>query len=79
MTAFAKPDQIIIGQLVYNVLEDEQKSTFRLLPINPNIWDYFSNITGGIYNLYGSLNEINDYEIDSKLDPYKPEKGEHSF
>ena len=65
MTAFAKPDQIVIGQLVYNVLEDQQKSTFRLLPISPNIWDYFSNITGGIYNLYGSLNEINDNHIDS--------------
>jgi adenylate cyclase len=60
MTAFAKPDQIVIGQLVYDVLEKEQKSTFRLLPINPNIWDYFSNITGGIYNLYGTLNEMED-------------------
>jgi adenylate cyclase len=60
MTAFAKPDQIIIGQLVYDVLDDEQKSTFRLLSINPNIWDYFSNITGGIYNLYGTLNEMED-------------------
>ena len=60
MTAFAKPDQIVIGQLVYDVLKDEQKSTFRLLPISPNIWDYFSNITGGIYNLYGTLNEMED-------------------
>ncbi len=65
MTAFAKPDQIVIGQLVYNVLEDQQKSTFRLLPISSNVWDYFSNITGGIYNLYGSLNEISDNHIDS--------------
>ena len=62
MTAFAKPDQIVIGQLVYNVLDDEQKSTFRLLAINPNIWDYFSNITGGIYNLYGTLNELEDHQ-----------------
>ncbi|MFL6379931.1 MAG: adenylate/guanylate cyclase domain-containing protein [Nitrososphaeraceae archaeon] len=60
MTAFAKPDQIVIGQLVYDVLEDDQKSTFRLLPINSNIWDYFSNITGGIYNLYGTLNEMEE-------------------
>lgn len=57
MTTFAKPDQIIIGQLVYNVLEERQKSTFRLLPISPLIWDYFSNNTGGIYHLYRSLNE----------------------
>jgi class 3 adenylate cyclase len=62
MTAFAKPDQIVIGQLVYNVLDDEQKSTFRLLAINRNIWDYFSNITGGIYNLYGTLNELEDHQ-----------------
>lgn len=55
MTAFAKPDQIVIGQLVYDVLNDKQKSTFRLLPISPMIWDYFSNITGGIYHIYGSM------------------------
>ena len=40
MTALAKPDQIIIGQLVYDVLDDKQKSTFRLLPISPLIWNY---------------------------------------
>jgi adenylate cyclase len=56
MTTFAKPDQIVIGQLVYDVLEDKQ-STFRLMQINPQIWDYFSNNTGGIYHLYSSLNE----------------------
>jgi adenylate cyclase len=67
MTAFAEPDQIVIGQLVYNVLEDKQY-TFKLLQINPQIWDYFSNNTGGIYNLYGSLNksEYKEY-TDSKL------------
>jgi hypothetical protein len=56
MSAFAKADQIVTGQLVYNVLEDKQ-STFRLLSINPQIWDYFSNNTGGIYHLYSRLNE----------------------
>src|SRR5215208_2476593 len=57
MTAFAKPDQIVIGQLVYDVLEEDKQSTFRLMPMNPQIWDYFSNNTGGIYHLYSSLNE----------------------
>jgi adenylate cyclase len=57
MTALAKPDQIIIGQLVYDVLDDKQKSTFRLLPINPLIWNYFSSNTGDIYHLYVSLIE----------------------
>jgi class 3 adenylate cyclase len=58
MTVFANPDQIVIGQLVYQTLEDEQKSMFRLLPISPQIWDYLSDKTGGgIYHLYGSISK----------------------
>jgi hypothetical protein len=57
MTAFAKPNQIVIGQLVYQTLDNRQKSTFRFLSISPEIWNYFSNNTGGIYDLYGSMNE----------------------
>lgn len=60
MTAFAKPDQIVIGQLVFDLLDDKQKYTFRPLKISPEVWDYFSNNTGGIYRLYGSLNKIED-------------------
>src|SRR5919198_4351629 len=55
MTALAKPGQIIIGQLVYDALEDKQKSTFGLLSISSDIWDYVSNYTGRTYSLYGSL------------------------
>jgi adenylate cyclase len=62
MTVFAKPDQIVIGQLIYDVLEEDKQSTFRLLPINRQIWDFFSNNTGGIYNLYSSLNE-SEYKV----------------
>jgi len=47
MTALAKPDQIIIRQLVYDVLDDKQKSSFRLLPLSPPIWNYSSSNTGG--------------------------------
>jgi adenylate cyclase len=57
MTALAKPDQIIIGQLVYDVLDDNQKSTFKLLPISPLIWNYSSSNTGNIYHLYVSITE----------------------
>jgi len=57
MTALAKPDQIIIGQLVYDVLDDKQKSSFRLLPLGPLNWNYFNSNTGDIYHLYVSLNE----------------------
>ena len=62
MTALAQPDQIVIGQLIYDVLEEDKQSTFRLLPINRQIWDYFSNNTGGIYNIYSSLNE-SEYKV----------------
>ena len=41
MTAFAKPDQIVIGQLVYNVLEYEQKSTFRFFTHKPGYLGLF--------------------------------------
>jgi adenylate cyclase len=61
MTALAKPDQIIIGQLVYDVLDDKQKSTFRLLPISPLIWNYSSSNTGNIYHLYVSMTENENY------------------
>ncbi|HET9357604.1 MAG TPA: adenylate/guanylate cyclase domain-containing protein, partial [Nitrososphaeraceae archaeon] len=47
MTAFANPDQIVIGQLVYQILDDKQKAMFRLLPISPQIWNYLSDNTGG--------------------------------
>jgi adenylate cyclase len=58
MAAFANPDQIVIGQLVYQTLEDEQKSMFKPLPISPQIWNYLSDNTGGgIYRLYGSINK----------------------
>jgi adenylate cyclase len=61
MTAFANPDQIVIGQLVYQILDDKQKAMFRLLPISPQIWNYLSDNTGGgIYHLYGSVNNRDD-------------------
>ena len=61
MTAFANPDQIVIGQLVYQILDDKQKAMFRLLPISPQIWNYLSDKTGGgIYHLYGSRNKRED-------------------
>ena len=54
MTAFAKPNQIVIGQLVYDVLDCTQRSTFKVLPVSPDVWSYVSNNTGDIYSLYGS-------------------------
>jgi adenylate cyclase len=54
MTALGKPDQIVIGQMVYDFLDDRQKSTFRRLQISPDVWNYMSDYSGGIYPLYGT-------------------------
>lgn len=54
MTTLAKPDQIVIGQLVHDLLDERQRTTFRLLQINPEVWSYVSDQTGGIYRLYGT-------------------------
>jgi adenylate cyclase len=47
MTALANPNHMVIGQLVYDVLEDNQKSVFQQLGISPEILSYVSNNTGG--------------------------------
>jgi len=54
MTAFAKPDQIVIGQMVYDVLDERQKSTFHPLKISSELWSYVSDYSHGIYLLYGT-------------------------
>ncbi len=54
MTTLAKPDQIVIGQIVYDFLDDRQKSTFHRLQISPDVWGYMSDYSGGIYPLYGT-------------------------
>lgn len=54
MTTFAKDNQIVIGQFVYDILDESQKSSFKVLRIEPDNWNYVSNSTGDIYTLYGS-------------------------
>lgn len=55
MTMLARPDQIVIGQMVYDMLDKRQKSTFHQLQVSPEMWSYVSNYSdGGIYRLYGT-------------------------
>ncbi len=54
MTALAKPDQIVVGQMVYDVLDDRQKATFNPLQISHEVWNYVSDYSRGIYPLYGT-------------------------
>jgi adenylate cyclase len=53
MTALANPNHMVIGQLVYDLLDDIQKSLFRQLTMSPEIWSYVNINTGNsIYNIY---------------------------
>jgi adenylate cyclase len=53
MTALAHPNHLVIGDPMYNRLDDKQRSAFRRLHISPDIWDYVCrNSEGNIYNLY---------------------------
>lgn len=54
MTTLAKPDQIVVGQMVYDVLDDHQKATFHPLQISHEAWSYVSDYSRGIYPLYGT-------------------------
>jgi adenylate cyclase len=53
MTALANPNHMVIGQLVYDTLDDYQKSLFQKLVLSPEIWNYVNNNTGrNRYNVY---------------------------
>jgi adenylate cyclase len=53
MTTLANPNHMVIGQLVYNVLDENQKSLFQQLTMSPEIWSYININTGRtIYNVY---------------------------
>jgi adenylate cyclase len=56
MTKLANPNHMIIGQLVYDALEDSQKSLFQQLDFSPSIWSYASNKSGeNVYNVYTNV------------------------
>jgi class 3 adenylate cyclase len=62
MTALARPNGIVIGQMVYDMLDNLQKSGFAALSVSPDIWNYLSNDTGNVYQVYG-----NNLEEDRKI------------
>jgi adenylate cyclase len=63
MTTFAQSNQIVIGQFIYDTLDDAQKSTFKALQVGSDVWSYVSNITGEIYRIYASTAKKNNLDI----------------
>jgi class 3 adenylate cyclase len=54
MTSLAKPNSLVIGQSVYDILDEKQKSTFEMLKVNSTSWNYRDEKTGNIYHVYRS-------------------------
>ena len=46
MTGLTKPNRVAIGQLVYDVLDEIQKSGFEVLNVGTDVWSYVSDKTG---------------------------------
>ncbi len=52
MTSLAEPDHMVIGQKLFDRLEDNLKASFKKVQTNTEIWSY-SNITNdGLYTLF---------------------------
>jgi hypothetical protein len=43
MTSLAEPDQVVMGQMVFDVVDENQKNKFKELPINAEVWNYISS------------------------------------
>jgi adenylate cyclase len=56
MTTLANPNHMVIGQLVYDVLDDPQKFLFQQLDFDSAIWNYASdNTRENIYKVYTNM------------------------
>jgi class 3 adenylate cyclase len=55
MTSIAKPDQIIIGQKLYDRLDEKQKSAFKQISGTSSIEDYINELSEEKYHFYTSL------------------------
>ena len=55
MTSVAKPDQIVIGQQLYEKLDQIQKKAFKKIPGTSSIENYINEVRDEKYNLYTNL------------------------
>ena len=54
MTSLSKPNNIVIGQKLFNKIDVKHKNSFTQLTNNKDIWNYTSESTGGLYNIYAT-------------------------
>ncbi|MGH9977874.1 MAG: adenylate/guanylate cyclase domain-containing protein [Nitrososphaeraceae archaeon] len=55
ITGFATPNQIMIGQSVYEILDPVNKGKFNKVNISKDDWDYINPSTGKVYDIYSSI------------------------
>jgi adenylate cyclase len=54
MTRYAKPNQIIIGNAVYDKIDKYKKKNFKKIHLANESWDYIDNSNGDVYGLYAN-------------------------
>jgi len=54
MTGLTKPNSFIIGESVYDIFDEKQRSTFETLNVSPSLWSYLNEKTGSTYRVYSS-------------------------
>jgi len=55
MTSIATPDQIIIGQKLYDKLNEKQKEAFKQVSGTSSVEDYISEVSNGKYHFYAAV------------------------
>jgi class 3 adenylate cyclase len=58
MTGFTTPNQIIIGQSVYESLDSVNKCKFKRVNMGKDNWDYINPSTGKVYDIYSSIDVV---------------------
>ena len=55
MTSLSQPNNIVIGQKLFDKIDEKHKDSFHQLTNNPEIWNYVNDATGGVYKIYGTF------------------------
>lgn len=52
MTSLAEPDHIVIGNKLFDELDDASKKSFKKLETNSEIWSYVNQTNNGLYDVF---------------------------
>ena len=52
MTSLAEPDRLVIGQKLYDCLNEDLKGSFKKLEPSTEIWSYSNDTNDGLYTIF---------------------------